>query len=98
MEEPKGPLVGRIRTALVGLTGSIRLRISVANDSIWESTKDGSRYLVRWMCWSIEVDGKERLAPEFAILGDHETRDKLAKELPLLFPDIDVVVDHDIEV
>lgn len=92
------PLLRRIRERLDSLPlHAGRLRISVAKDSVWEASADGESVLVRWMCWSIEDGGREVVDPIFEVLSDKVTRAQLARELPGFFPEVEVVVDNDIE-
>ncbi|MFT3755983.1 MAG: hypothetical protein QM769_08550 [Pseudoxanthomonas sp.] len=92
------PLLQRIKKQLDSHSLEVgRLRISVADEAIWEPSDDGS-VLVRWMCWSIEDGDQEVVEPEFEVLSDKITHERLARELPSFFPGIEVVVDNDIEV
>lgn len=93
------PLVGRIRRALVAhapFTGI--LHISVSDELKWEQTNDGYKVLVRWACWNLENGDENVTEPEFEVLGKTATRERLAAELPALFPELTVVVDNNIDV
>lgn len=92
-------LLKRIRAALDSLpaNGAI-LRVSVADEPKWEKSKSGGEVLVRWLCWSIEQDGQEVSAPEFEVLHQDVTKERLSSELPAVFPDVQVRVDNDIDV
>jgi hypothetical protein len=92
------PLLRRIRAALDSLElDNGRLVISVADEPKWERSASGDEVLVRWLCWSIENDGQEVVAPEFEVVGTDVTRERLAIELPDLFRDVQVTVDNEIE-
>lgn len=93
------PLLRRLRERLDSLSlQAVRLRISVADEATWEPSDDGGSVLVRWMCWSVEDHGKEVVEPEFEVLSDKITGKQLAHELPGLFPNVEIVVDNDIDV
>jgi hypothetical protein len=49
------------------------------------------------MCWSVEEDGREIVAPTFDVLSHFITREQLARELPVLLDQIAVVVDNKID-
>lgn len=91
------PLLRRIAAAL-DETSPERptLRISIEVDAKWE--KDGEdEILIRYLCWSINDGDIEVRGPEFEIVGDDVTRERLERELPLVFPTVGILVDHDIE-
>ena len=92
-------LVQRIRTALKSVPDkNAILRISVSDKPVWEKAKSGDFLHVRWICWSIEdCHGNELYPPEFDILSPTITRQRLADELPGLFPAVKVVVDDNID-
>ena len=92
------PLLQRIRAALdsLNLDGAV-LRVSVADEPKWEKSLSGDEVLARWLCWSIEHSGKEVSAPEFEVVHQDITRQRLAAELPAVFSDIEVIVDSDID-
>ena len=76
-----------------------RLRVSVARDPKWEKSPSSSDdVLVRWLCWSIEDGDDEIVPPEFEALHPEVTEERLRRELPGLFPALDVIVDDDIDV
>ncbi len=76
-----------------------RLHVSVSKDVKWEkSLPNNDEVLVRWLCWSIEDGNKEILPPEFEVLSPDVTKELLSKEIPICFPNIDVIVDDDIDV
>ncbi len=52
---------------------------------------------MRWLCWSVNDDDREVVAPEFEAAHQDVTEERLRQELPLLFPDIRVVVDSNID-
>lgn len=90
--------VRRIREALVvhaPFNGI--LHISVSDEMKWEQTNDGYKVLVRWACWNLENSDGNVTEPEFEVLGETATRERLAVELPALFPSVTVIVDDDIE-
>ena len=90
--------VDRVRERLSTLgSQSLGLRVSVADEAVWESSGDGDRVLVRWVCWNVVDHGKQVGHPEFEVLSQRVTREQLAEELPNLFPGIEVVVDNDID-
>lgn len=92
-------LVRRIRAVLDSLhPDGVILRISVADEPKWEKSKSGDEVLVRWLCWSIEQDGQEVSAPEFEVLHQDVTRERLSNELPTVFSNVEVRVDNDIDV
>lgn len=92
-------LLKRIRQKLDSLTLSkARMRFSVADEPRWEPSENGEQVLVRWACWTIESDGQEVTAPEYEPLSKEVTRTRLEIDLPTAFPDIDVVVENDVEV
>jgi hypothetical protein len=75
------------------------LHVSVAPDSRWEkSPSDGQDVLVRWLCWSINDGDTEISPPEFEVVGKDVTQERLARELPAIFSDVEVIVDDDIDV
>ena len=91
-------LLREIREKLSELAlGRPVLRVSVALDPTWEPNGRGDLVHVRWMCWSIEEDGREVVAPEFDILSPAVTGEQLARELPVMLEGVSVVVDSDIE-
>lgn len=92
------PLLKRMHDALAlhGQAGC-RLRVSVANEAKWEKSKRGDEVLVRWLCWSIELGDRELVAPVFEVVSSGVTRERLSKELPNVFPELEVVVDEDID-
>ena len=95
----KSPLLRRIRDAIdehAPFKG--RLHVSVADEANWERSSSGDEVLVRWACWNLEAGGNEVTPPEFEALGTGTTREKLARELPALFPTLDVIVDNAIDV
>ena len=99
MVDISSPLVQRIRRTLDGLElAHARLYVSVARDMKWEESGAGGSVHVRWLCWSIEDGDREVVAPEFEIVGETVTRERLMAELPVFFPDIEVRVDHEIDV
>lgn len=53
---------------------------------------------MRWACWNLEQGGNEVTPPEFEVLGKGVTRERLASELPALFPGLEVEVDNAIDV
>jgi hypothetical protein len=76
-----------------------RLHVSVARDASWEkSTSSSDEVRVRWLCWSIEDGDKEIVPPEFEVLHQDVTEERLRNELPGLFPMLEVVVDDDIDI
>jgi hypothetical protein len=90
--------VRRIREAILAhepFTGI--LHVSVSDEMKWEETKSGYKVLVRWACWNLELDDQNVTEPEFEVLGESITRERLTAELPNLFPTVTVVVDGDIE-
>lgn len=93
------PLLRRIRAAInkrAPFHG--KLRVSIADEPKWEKSKSGDEVLVRWACWNLEEGGNDITQPEFEVLSKEITRERLANELPALFPDLDVVVDNEIDV
>jgi hypothetical protein len=75
------------------------LHVSVARDLKWEkSPSDGDNVLVRWLCWSINDGDTEISPPEFDVVGKDVTQERLARELPAIFSDVEVIVDDDIDV
>lgn len=71
------------------------LRISIEVDAKWE--KDGDdEIFIRYLCWSINDGDIEVRAPEFEVVGEDVTRARLERELPSVFPSVEIVVDHDI--
>jgi hypothetical protein len=74
-----------------------KLRVSVADEPKWEKSGSGDEILVRWACWNLEEGDKEVTQPEFEVLCDHETRERLARELRAFFPDVEVEVDNEID-
>jgi hypothetical protein len=93
------PLLRRMRDAInkrAPFHG--KLRVSVADEPKWEKSKSGDEVLVRWACWNLEEGGHDVTQPEFEVLSKDITREKLASELPALFPDLDVVIDNEIDV
>lgn len=91
------PLLRRIFSALLE-TSPRRplLRVSIEADAKWEQDGD-DEILIRYLCWSINDNDVEVRAPEFEIVGDDVTRQRLERELPAVFPNVQIVVDHDIE-
>ncbi len=75
-----------------------KLRVSVADEPKWEKSGSGDEVLVRWACWNLEKEGNEVTPPEFEVLSKDVTRERLAKELPALFPELEVEVDNAIDV
>lgn len=73
------------------------LHVSVSDRLKWEETGQGYQVLVRWACWNLENDDGNITEPEFEALGEAATRERLAMELPAFFPEIEVVVDDDID-
>lgn len=72
--------------------------MSVARDMKWErSLSEGDDILVRWLCWSINDGDTEISPPKFEVVGKEITRERLARELPAIFPDVEVIVDEDID-
>jgi hypothetical protein len=70
------------------------LHVSVARELKWErSTSGGDDVLVRWLCWSINDGDREISSPEFDVVGKDVTRERLARELPVIFSDVEVIVD-----
>ena len=93
------PLLRRIRNTLESLAlDHCTLRVSVADTAQWEKSAAGDEVLVRWLCWSVESNGQELIRSEFEVVGKDVTRERLAEELPHIFPDVEVSVDNDIEV
>lgn len=93
------PLLQRMREAInrhAPFTG--KLRVSVAEEPKWEKSGSGDEVLVRWACWNLEDGGNEVTPPEFEVLSKDVTRERLANELPALFPGLEVDVDDDIDV
>lgn len=93
------PLTRRIRDAVdrhAPFSGKIH--ISVADEAKWEKSKSGDEVLVRWACWNLEDGSNEVTPPEFEVLSKGVTRERLARELPALFPGLDIEVDNDIDV
>ncbi len=93
------PFVRRIREVLrehepFGGT----LRVSVADEPQWEDSSSGGQVLVRWACWNLEKNGEDITKPVFDVLSHEVTAERLAHDLPILFPDIKVVVDNCIEI
>lgn len=72
------------------------LRVSVADEPVWEKSKKGDFVHVRWMCWSVEDGGMEVVEPNFEVLSHLVTRSQLAQELPAFFDSLKVIVDNDI--
>lgn len=98
MSEDGWMLVPRIRAALSqARPGYKRIRISVADKAVWEQSSNGEQVLVRWLCWSVSDESGEIVAPTFEVLSEVVTRERLAEELPKMFPGVVVVVDGDIE-
>ena len=92
------PFLRRIREALdAHAPFNGRLRVSVADEPRWEKSSSGDEILVRWVCWNLEEGDQEITPPEFEVLCDTETREGLASELPEFFPEIEVMVDNDID-
>lgn len=90
--------VRRIREALATHAPfNGKLHVSVSDEMKWEQTNDGYKVLVRWACWNLESGDRNVTEPEFEVLGETATRERLAAELPALFSQIEVVVDDDIE-
>lgn len=92
------PLLRRIRDAVdkhAPFNG--RLHVSVADEPRWEKSGSGDEVLVRWACWNLEEGENEVTQPVFEVLGKDVTRERLAGELPALFPSLDVEVDNDID-
>jgi len=90
--------VRRIREALVAhapFNGI--LHVSVSDEMKWEQTNYGYKVLVRWACWNLENSDGNVTEPEFEVLGETATRERLAAELPAFFPSVTVIVDDDIE-
>lgn len=98
-DRANSPLVLRIMEALKGINpvGCV-LHVSVANEPIWETAPNGKRHLIRWLCWSVNSNGVEVRKPEFAVLHDTITKELLAQELPALLPEVELLIDDDIEV
>ena len=92
------PLLLRINEALQANSPFRgKLRVSVADTPKWEKTSSGDEVLVRWACWNLEFNGEELTPPEFEVLSQDITRERLANELPEFFPDIEVEVDNAID-
>ncbi len=91
--------VRRIREALVAHAAfNGILHVSVSDEMKWEQTNDGYKVLVRWACWNLENNDGNVTEPEFEVLGETATRERLAAELPAIFPEITVVIDDVIDV
>jgi hypothetical protein len=93
------PLLQRMRDAInkhAPFTG--KLHVSVADEPKWEKSGSGDEVLVRWACWNLEEGGNEVTQPEFEVLSKDVTRERLANELPTLFPELEVDVDNAIDV
>ena len=74
------------------------LHVSVANETVWEKSENGGEVKVRWLCWSVEIDGVELVSPKFEVLSPLVSLYRLKKELPSVFRNVEVIVDDDIEV
>lgn len=97
-DDRTSPMVQSIRAALSRLRPARGLlRVSVSTTPKWEPGRDDERIFVRWCCWSIDDDGREVHAPEFVVLSPSVTCERLARDLPPLFPTVKVVVDEDID-
>lgn len=95
----KSLFVRRIKERLGSLTMKNGcLRVSVADDSVWELSDAGDQVLVRWVCWNFEDGDQEVTSPEFEVLSDKVTKRQLEVELPRIFSDINVVVDSEITI
>jgi hypothetical protein len=94
------PLLQRMRGALDRLKPDRGyLHVSVARDLRWEkSPSNGDEVLVRWLCWSINDGDTEISPPEFEVVAKDVTPERLARELPAIFTDVEVIVDDDIDV
>jgi hypothetical protein len=93
------PLLKRIKEALdTAKPARGLLRVSVADDPRWEKNAAGNEIFVRWICWSIDDGDEEVIPPEFEVVHESVTRERLARELPTIFPDLEVLVDNDIKV
>jgi hypothetical protein len=93
------PLLRRIRDAINARAPfKGKLRVSVADQAKWEKSGSGDEVLVRWACWNLEQGGSEVTQPEFEVLGKGVTRERLASELPALFPELEVEIDNAIDV
>lgn len=92
-------LIKQIKAALPQVKSSrAKLHVSVAREPVWEKSPLGDEVLVRWLCWSLDDENGEVVAPTFEVLSKDVTEQQLARELPSFFPGVEVVVDHDIEV
>ena len=90
--------VRRIREALLANAPfSGILHVSISDEMKWEETNYGYKVHVRWACWNLEDSDGNVTEPEFEVLGETATRERLAAELPALFPSVTVIVDDDIE-
>jgi len=95
---PNSPLVQRIREAIMAHSPfSGILHVSVADEPKWERSHAGDSILVRWMCWNLEDNGVEVTDVIFEVLSKDVTRERLAHDLTLLFPGVEVRVDNAIE-
>ena len=76
-----------------------QLHVSVARTPTWEKRAPNSEesVLVRWLCWSIADGGRGIVAPEFEVLHPDVTAERLREDLPALFPQLEVIVDNDVE-
>ncbi len=74
------------------------LHVSVADEPKWEKSPSGDDLLIRWGCWNLEENGHELTEPVFIVLCAATTREQLAKDLPQVFPELEVHVDNDIVV
>jgi hypothetical protein len=92
-------LVSRILEALYLLgypkRQNLLIHVSVAkNTSIERFQNDLIR--VRWLCWSILCDQGEIRPPEYEVLSEDISRERLEQELPIFFPGVSMIVDDDI--
>jgi hypothetical protein len=99
MDKPSiqtSPLLTRIAKAIEE-TRPARgiLRVSVSPRPKWEPSPNGDQVLVRWICWSVNDGDREVVAPEFDVVRQEVTQERLAAELPGFFPSVEVVVDSE---
>jgi hypothetical protein len=90
------PLLNRIAKAIEKARPAKGiLRVSVSPRPKWEPSPNGEQVLVRWICWSVNDGDREVVAPEFDVVRQEVTKERLAAELPAVFPGIEVIVDNE---
>lgn len=96
----QSPVVARINESIASMRdkSSLLLHVSVAEAPSWEKRPEGYDVHVRWLCWCVLRDGAEVVAPQFEVVSPLITKDIISRDFVLIFPDMDVLVDNEIEV